>query len=792
MSAAQIVRSIQLRSVEQYIFDPLYNRVSFNVEPDGLSTDMSQSYLKLRLSLTDIGTKANRTAPVLLTQTDFDAFIAKNVVVSFGHEGMAYSPACLISLARLRAKGTGEILEEIQFANVLSQTLFQLCNDFETLGASNLQTGSAVQLSGHGSDLMSALSCFLQPNTEIQIMLRDIFGLCRHTNFDLSKVGGLIFEVELEQTHNLFQVTTGYNERAIDASGHTILPEASGNFLLFGQTPESNAQTFLTAGALATNAGKRPAFNNLMINPALNGGELIQVPRDGFFFDGNLFADIQTAFAADSNQYILKFKLAADGGRDFTTAQLGFCKLVAGNDVKLTFIMTEIATGTEKPFVGISAIQSVSDTNGATPAEITLAESFYYNTQAWSGYSVRLALLEILETPAGNGTGILPFEPIDVLEYVANEGLGQDLNAFVTGNTIKLSISQLEVLSKMGVLDVSGAGIYVPTQNSFDLSVQTRDVSGVIITYDRVVNEGTNSRRVLSNQLTKMSAAGEKTYIDSVGALDASGCAIVTFGNFFLNTTQGYQLGKGVLPNPDFNMDMVQYSILTPSAPSYNVYFTNCQQPKTPINERQYSYSIDQFQLVLVQETMTMPMTPAYSSFSVEVAAIESDQQQYSRQFILTAANTYNGLFMIPDYLTNAGGSLVATARGLANYRISVNNVANTNRVVTIQDVTSQSPASLQFDKLMTTFQNSEYNLRNFTGIKTTTDSHSPVIVLPIKIYSGVVNGTYQYAPQTMSATIQLDLYGSPKTIDDTIYKGPIFFFKQSIRNIATGMGQVV
>jgi ribosomal protein L35AE/L33A len=295
--------------------------------------------------------------------------------------------------------------------------------------------------------------------------------------------------------------------------------------------------------------------------------------------------------------------------------------------------------------------------------------------------------------------------------------------------------------------------------------------------------------------MSKLSAAGQKTYIESVGALDASGQAIVTLGNFFLDTRQGLQLNQTIVPTAADNIDMVKYTTAAGAAnEGYLIYFTNCQQPKSvdPSGNRQYSYSIDQIQLVLVQETMTMPMTPAYSSFSVEVAAIESDQQQYSRQFILTAANTYNGLFMIPDYLTSAGGSLVATARGLANYRISVNNIANTNRVVTIQDVTSQSPASLHFDKLMTTFQNSEYNLRNFTGIKTTTDSHSPVTVLPIKLYSGVVNGTYQYAPQTMGATVQVDLYGSPKTQDDTIYKGPIFFFKQAIRNIATGMGQVV
>jgi len=146
---------------------------------------------------------------------------------------------------------------------------------------------------------------------------------------------------------------------------------------------------------------------------------------------------------------------------------------------------------------------------------------------------------------------------------------------------------------------------------------------------------------------------------------------------------------------------------------------------------------------------------------------------------------------LTPDYLLTdlSTKSLVSTARGIAQYRISVNNVANTNRNVVIQDVTSDSPSSLHYDKLISTFANSEYVMRSLSGIQTVADSKHPVTAIPINFYSGVVNGQYQLAPNTMGMTCQADLYGSPKTLDDTIYAGPIFFFKQSIRSIDEGMG---
>ena len=50
--AMNISRQIKLRSVEQAIFKPSYNRLNFMIQPDGLATDLSQSYLSMRVWLT--------------------------------------------------------------------------------------------------------------------------------------------------------------------------------------------------------------------------------------------------------------------------------------------------------------------------------------------------------------------------------------------------------------------------------------------------------------------------------------------------------------------------------------------------------------------------------------------------------------------------------------------------------------------------------------------------------------------------------------------------------------------
>jgi len=801
---AQIVRTIQVRSQEQYTYTTGYNRVSFQIAPDGLSTDLSQSYLKLQLSLVNLDNLNAMGEGQTLTWADFQNLAANHLAVSFGYEKQAYSPACLISTARLRARGTGEILEELPgFCNILTQTMFQLTNDFETLSSSTLWNGEALQTSGHASSLAAALSCFTQPNTEIHIPLRDIFGTCRHTDFDLSATGGLIMEFELDQTHSLFKIQTSYFEREVGLtdgfSGEQPEYDASGH-LTFAQGPETAGPNVLTKGAVATAVNKAPAFNGLLIEPAANGPSLIQAPRDGFRWAGSVFTPLMAEFLVSKSQTNLEFKTLADGGRYMTAEDMASCGFIANNYVKLCLTMTQPTTKTQKPFTVVARISSVvPSADPSIKAVINFVEQpLYYNPLTWE-YVVTLDHLEVLYNPGWINPATYSAAPQDILEVSGGGGF----NPIIEGNLMELTVFQLDQLARMGILNVSGqigtpsGAIYKPTSNTFDLMIQTNDVSGAIITYDRVVGDGTNSRKVYSNQTTKLAIEGKKVFIKTVTFVPGEPTGLITLGNVLLNSNSGIQAGYQVVPGTTLNSAQESYTLRsgTLGNPTYSVFFLNCQQSDTFYGyvSPNLSYSIGQFQVVLVQQTRQKPMTPLYTSFGLEVAMIETDLQQYSRQWILTAPNLYNGFFMLCDGTSQAGaGSLIAHGRGVGNYRISINNIANTNRVVTVEDVTSQSPSSLHFDKMMTAFQNSEYVLRNLTGISTIADSDKPVITLPIKVYSGVVGGVYQQAPQTMGATVQLDLYGSPKANGDNLIKqGPIIFFKQSIRALAQGLGSM-
>ena len=799
--SASIVRTIQVRSKEQYQYNTGYNRASVEISSDGLSTDLSQSYLKLQLSLVNLDVLDAMGQGTLLTWADFQNLAANHLAVSFGYGSQAYSPASLISTARLRARGTGEILEELPgFCNILTQTMFQLTNDFETLSSSTLWNGEALQTSGHASSLSAALSCFTQPNTEIHIPLRDIFGTCRHTDFDLSATGGLIMEFELDQTHSLFKIQTSYFEREVGFTdgftGEQPEYDISGH-LTFAQGPETSAPNILTRGAVPTNANKQPAFNGLLIAPLANEPSLIQAPRDGFRWAGDSFGSLTAGFVASNSISSLTIKTLAEGGRYMTAEDMAACGFIDNNYVKLCITMTEPVTKTQKPFTVMARITSVvPSASPSVRAIINFAQQpLYYRLVTWE-YEVTLDHLEVLYNPGWLNPATYNPSPQDILEVS-----GSVIDPIFDGNVMELTVFQLDQLARMGILNISGqigipsASIYQPTSNTFDLMIQTEDVSGSILTFDRVVGDGTNSRKVYSNQATRLAIEGKKVFVKSVVYIAGDPTGLVTLGNVDLNTTSGIQAGYEIVPGATLNVDQSAYTLRKGAVPTYSVFFLNCQQSKsfyayvTP----NLSYSISQFQVVLVQQTRQKPMTPLYSSWGLEVAMIETDLQQYSRQWILTAPNLYNGFFMLCDGTSQAGaGSLIAHGRGVGNYRISINNIANTNRVVTVEDVTSQSPSSLHFDKLMTAFQNSEYVLRNLTGISTVADSDKPVITLPIKVYSGVVGGMYQQAPQTMGATVQLDLYGSPKANgDNTIKQGPIIFYKQSIRALAQGLGQM-
>ena len=197
----------KIRSLENAVYKDSYNRMRFQISADDMSTDMSESYLAFKLYIVNGLTGKPYTAEEILNLDK------SKVMFSFGSSlGEAYSPACLIKTARLFSMmGEMTLLEEVNYCNVITQTLNNFAKDFESLSSESLMTmastGSLMMSSvgaGVGSYFGAELSLADQ-SVQVNIKLSEIFGVCKTNNFHLSMTGGLMAEFELEDTHSLIQ-----------------------------------------------------------------------------------------------------------------------------------------------------------------------------------------------------------------------------------------------------------------------------------------------------------------------------------------------------------------------------------------------------------------------------------------------------------------------------------------------------------------------------------------------------------------------------------------------------------
>jgi hypothetical protein len=199
------------------------------------------------------------------------------------------------------------------------------------------------------------------------------------------------------------------------------------------------------------------------------------------------------------------------------------------------------------------------------------------------------------------------------------------------------------------------------------------------------------------------------------------------------------------------------------------------------------SYEIDKFELVLIQSSIDprnrMPTPFMYSTWKLETANVEVEQQTWARQFILEQG-VYNCFTLTPNWntLEDDKGSMISSRRNISHYRLLVNNIAQTNRDVYLQDFRSDYPSSLYIDRLKDTFSNSEYILRSPFGIKGVQETADPVTVLPLKIYHAITDTAYVMGGPG-GATVQLNLYGDT-SMDRKIKPGLVFFFKQLLKQI--------
>ena len=779
-----IARQIKLRSIEQANFTKSYNRVNFVITPDGLSTDLSQSYLSMRLYL------VKNLTGLRVSNAEMLELIRDNLCVSFGNQDKSYSPACLFRTARLYALKGDELLEEINFSNALTQSIIhQLCSDFETVESSNLLTGSSVQI-GHGSSLPATLSAFYKNPTEVHVFLRDIFGICRHNNFELAVTQGLRMEIELEDKQNLFKITTLGDFQQIDvrdASGvsadNTILPQ---RFAL--QPGVTTLLGYLqNADDLSTSSVARTQFASPSSNLFVDGSNniMVQYPKEGFEFPAETYFSQPVKGVQIQS---IKFKPQLQ----YTADQLLGLGFKADAWMKLRYSISNSFTDA----------RAIAPKTWYTMRKIILT-SIDASGQASIVFDQNGSLsLEIPDVAGRTVASEVQFEGLELLHkdevvpvsypLVAGTPTAEEMLTKLASNKLIMGATAVQRMRDLGILDYD----HRATGCTFDLGVELLGVQGVsgetFITPDVITNQMSSGiRKVYSTQICKLPMQGAKCQILNVGEADASGEREIEFSSWGCEGRTSLQPFL-MIPTGDETRSLhlatsLEFLIWNVQAHQYAPNALDLSGVPIPSFWNNLTFEIDKFELVLMQSSVDpknrMPSPFVYSTWKVEISTIESYQQTWARQFILEQG-VYNCFLLTPEWNTvdQVKGSLISSRRGVSHYRYLVNNIAQTNRDIFTQDFRSDYVSSLYLDRLNDTFANSDYILRSPVGIQGTAETANPVVLYPLKIYNAVSETTYKMG-EPGGSTVQINLYGDP-SMGRLITPGNCYFFKQLLKQI--------
>ena len=820
------MRQIKLRSLEDAVYTTQYNRVRFDIQPDDMSTDLSQSYLLIRLFLASVPTSGSPSVPY--TTAEIQSWIAQNVMVSFGYEEQSYSPACMIKTARLVNKKTGSVVEEIQFANVLNQYLFQMTNDKETLSSQNLLTGTALEI-GKGSGITQSYSAFLQNPTSIRILLKDIFGCCNTSNFYLSETGGMELSFELEDRLPLLRTSVMSEPERIAFAGQ-VSPALTQQYPTGTDLSADYDQYPDTMGA-NTNTTYDKVFKD---NTSTNGlySQVINAPRAGFKYLAEYFEPLGPAqWIAANNVPIDTLTLSTIGAADNTSRIAAGLGLAAGFTIKLNFTWAELTptqiadvnggVGVEpKMLEFITTIASLdSSSGGAGPAcVLTLADKINYPV-AWCIPNAPTA-------PTLTSVEVMPV----TFAYLAEEaaqiaGDTEDLQSLLSKNKLHLQLADLIALEKLGIVALTSGTLAAPTgykttNVSVEIGLQGNDTDEDIPTLiypDQLRNQNTSFSTLSSNLLVRLPYQGRGVRVKSITPIIINESAAyayweVEFSDLGVNLENGWDL-KVFTEVSSLGQALYPPQLLFGETDNYYVLFFNAMAagslpntttglfPLSRVNPFSSTYSspipltltynVDRFEIVLIQQTKNpkMPMSMGCSTFKVEPQNIQYPQYQWSQQFSVTEPNCYNAILLTPDYLAPAQ-QLVSTRRNISRFRNSLNNIDFANRDTQLSSNESDYPSSLYSDQLIDYFSNSQYPQRSLYGLREIAHSREPIIAVPMKIYNAFANGQ-MVGNGGMPYTLQVNLYGDPAMASGgdpvqnagTIKVGPVFLFKQCLKS---------
>ncbi|MEI7674417.1 MAG: hypothetical protein WCI60_01655 [bacterium] len=752
--------------------------MQFTIPADDLSTDLSESYLALRMYVTHATTGAQ------YTKGDLEELAAFNTYVSFGQNGVSYSPACLVKLCRL-FNGNMQLLEETNFSNVLTETLAQIMGDFESVASSSLTSNSSVVFGAPQS--LGSFFANLLPDTigtgaqlpiEVHVPLKKLFGFFKNKNVYLNDPalagsGGNALHIwlELEDRKPLLQAITCVDYMPCPLSS-TIT--AGGLQYTLATNPYCSLTTQNDVGQMTRDSAMIPKplvpSNGSKDD---NDNQLIMTPSSFIVQSGQIVSFFNTASPVTATSTLEIAGL-------WTTENALLMGLVNNNYLKLNFRLSAIGgLVNQRQDQIVSRFTQIYNVNiGETYITITTSESFV-KCPSYTQWTTTLDTVEVIDlvhcVPLFPQTATGGFQPL------------------IQGNIVTVNTATIELLQNAGFL--TSDALPQPTNAPFVLNCQTYgDISGVAVPiepcFDQFFNPDVPSgRKIVSNNAQKLPIQGSSCKLVKIA--QNGGDWDLTFNNLGMFNNNSLQ--------PAFLKSEVPYYDETttgtpPTAVSCNYHFfvtgINASGAGIPVDD--FSYQIDKAELVLVQQAKdkTIPMSRIYSTWRVEVATIETALPIYQRQFLVTEPNCYSILLCMPQYSTGTTPlapsttayepqSLISFNRGVQSYRWSINNIDDTNRDLEVATNSSYYPSSLHLEKLMDALANDGGKVKSLSGLLTVPHSVHPVVALPLKIYDVKEGMNYVLKPEGYQA--QITLYGDVNH-NVPVTPGPIFLFKHCLK----------
>jgi hypothetical protein len=749
-------RNLKIRALENGVYDQFnLTRIRFEVTPDLMTTDMGNSYLALRTVLKNS-----------ITRLPVDTQQSPNEVPVFfclGDGITAYDGTALFRTARLFNKATGAVIEELNFNSIRTNTFKEFTADFDNLASNTIQSGLGIPDSVI-DNLQSTYTLWTNAknNTvELHVPLKSIYPSLNVPFYQLSAVGGLIVDLELDTTHPLVM---SYSNPQLVIPPPPVLSSGKVGFNTVEQeefswlvTAQINSQFLPIQKPFAVQEPYGWEFERVDedVSPIVRYWESLTglvygLPAVGVYAGTDKYewhgAERQSYTAADLTQLTLVPLGTASNPTFF--AEVHTTLLTAGEPIPFVFSDTIIGQATT----------NLQFSRTHQPCRV--------GTQGVLGARFDKVVAPVATT---DKKGVNP-------QSLSLSVTQAEFDTLKLARTITITEAEETALVTAGILREEGNLILANEATTFELYLQMQDTANATIymTPDRAtVVDGIPS--VVTNQKYQLPVQSQirlnvELYakVGEVRTLTFSDPLELDFDNaedrpahrFEVLYDGGVGQGQDVRP-----------------ATAGLLFIQSVEFARDRLALMPHYPSVDLAEMVLVQyPPVKTPMPKFYRTITVEPFVIPLGLNQHVQNFMLQP-NVYNAFVLIPHESSNTDFSTVPSlisgdGRAL-RFRASIDEVDVVNRDI----VFGEYPDSLYWDKLADAFSNSAMSLKTLEGTSGGKGERS-VRVFPVRIYGGLVNGVVSFSNFMKRLQIRLDAADG-----ETIQGGTAFLYKEMYKS---------